>query len=165
MLVSQSCVSGSLLGFNVIEEIILESPTSERASSSAESHAQEKWQPPVNFEHLDQQQQEVVCQMLFEESDVFTRGDGHIGCIPNLQLKINLVDNNPVHKCYDSIPKPVYKEVKEYVQDMQICVFIFLHSDSCQKRGPESAALCGLQRAEPKDCPRLSSIATNPRLA
>ncbi len=51
---------------------------------------------PVSLDHLEQQQQEVVHQMLFEESDVFTRREGDIGCIPNLQLKINVVDNSPV---------------------------------------------------------------------
>lgn len=70
--------------------------TSARMSGSPESHTQENWHPPVNLEHLDQQQQEIVHQMLFEDSDVFARGEGDIGCIPNLQLKINVVDNNPV---------------------------------------------------------------------
>lgn len=93
------------------------SDTSERIRNS-ESHTQEKWHPPVNLEHLDPQQQDAVRQMLFEESDVFARGEGDIGCIPNLQLKINVVDNNPVQKSYNSIPKPLYKEVKEYVQNL-----------------------------------------------
>lgn len=93
------------------------SNTSERTSSSSESHTQQKWHPPVSLDHLDQQQQEVVRQMLHEESDVFARGEGDIGCIPNLQLKINVVDDNPVQKCYNSIPKPLYKEVKDYVQN------------------------------------------------
>lgn len=56
--------------------------------------------------------------MLFEESDVFAQGEGDIGCIPNLQLKINVVDNNPIQKCYNSIPKPLYREVKEFVQNL-----------------------------------------------
>lgn len=92
--------------------------TSERTSKSTESHTQHKWHPPVNLDHLDQQQQEVVRQMLHEESDVFARGEGDIGCIPSLQLKINVVDDNPVQKCYNSIPKPLYREVKEYVQNL-----------------------------------------------
>lgn len=35
-----------------------------------------------------------------------------------MQLKISVVDDNPVQKCYNSIPKPLYKEVKEYVQNV-----------------------------------------------
>lgn len=53
-----------------------------------------------------------------EESDVFTKEDGDIGRIPDLQLKIKLVDDNPVQKGYNSIPKPLYTEVKEYVQNL-----------------------------------------------
>lgn len=56
--------------------------------------------------------------MLYEESDVFASEEGDIRCIPNLQRKINMLDDKPVQKCYNSIPKPVYKEVKEYVQNL-----------------------------------------------
>lgn len=56
--------------------------------------------------------------MLFEESDVFTKEYGDIGCVPDLELKIKLVDDNPVQKCYNSIPKPLYTQVKEYVQNL-----------------------------------------------
>lgn len=56
--------------------------------------------------------------MLYEESDVFAREEGDIGCIPGLQLKINTTDNSPVQKTYNSIPRPLYKEVKEYIQNL-----------------------------------------------
>ncbi len=65
-----------------------------------------KWHPPVELEHLSEQEQEIVRQMLYDESDVFAHDDGDIGCIPNLKLKINLKDDTPVQKCYNSIPKP-----------------------------------------------------------
>ncbi len=77
-----------------------------------------KWHPPVELEHLSEQEQKIVRQMLYDESDVFAHDDGDIGCIPNLKLKINLKDDTPVQKCYNSIPKPLYKEVKEYVQNL-----------------------------------------------
>ncbi len=85
----------------------------ERAASS-----QEKWHPNVNLDHLSEHDQEVVKQMLYEESDVFAREEGDIGCIPGLQLKINTTDNTPVQKSYNSIPRPLYKEVKEYIQNL-----------------------------------------------
>jgi len=50
--------------------------------------------------------------MLFEESDVFARGEGDIGCISNLQLKIKVTDDNPVQKYYNLIPKPLYNEIR-----------------------------------------------------
>lgn len=56
--------------------------------------------------------------MLFEESDVFTKGGGDIGCVPGLNLTIRLCDDTPVQKSYSSIPKPLYKEVKDYVHTL-----------------------------------------------
>jgi hypothetical protein len=33
-------------------------------------------------------------------------------------MKINLTDNIPVQKNYNSIPKPLYPEVKQYIEDL-----------------------------------------------
>ncbi|KAL2097877.1 hypothetical protein ACEWY4_007084 [Coilia grayii] len=76
------------------------------------------WHPPVDLSHLPWAQQEIVRQMLYEESDVFAEEDGDIGCIPKLKLKINLSDNHPVQRSYNSIPKPLLREVKDYVQNL-----------------------------------------------
>ena len=56
--------------------------------------------------------------MLYEESRAFARDGNDIGCIPNLQMVINLKDDIPVQRSYTSIPKPLFKEVKEYIQDL-----------------------------------------------
>lgn len=48
-------------------------------------------------------------------SNVFTQEDRRHGYIPNLKMKLNLKVNKPVQKIYTSIPKPLYKELKEYV--------------------------------------------------
>lgn len=75
--------------------------------------------------------------MLYEQSDVFAREEGDIGCIPGLQLKINTTDSTPVQKSYNSIPRPLYKEVKDYVQkllnrvDPKICVSSFVTGGVC----------------------------------
>ncbi|KAK5884558.1 hypothetical protein CesoFtcFv8_018366 [Champsocephalus esox] len=73
--------------------------------------------------------------MLFEESDVFARVEEDIGCIPDLQLKINVVDNKPVQKNYNSIPKPLYKEVMDYVQNL-------LDRGWIRKSVPSSPVVC-----------------------
>ncbi|KAJ8009423.1 hypothetical protein DPEC_G00088720 [Dallia pectoralis] len=75
------------------------------------------WHPPVDLSHLTEEQQEVK-QMLCEESGAFARDDDDIGCIPSLQMNINLKDDIPVQRSYASIPKPLYKEVKDYVRDL-----------------------------------------------
>lgn len=83
---------------------------------AAPSHA--RWHPTVNVDHLAESEQEVVWQMLYEQSDVFAREGGDIGCILGLQLRINTTDNIPVQRSYNSIPRPLYKEVKDYVQNL-----------------------------------------------
>lgn len=77
-----------------------------------------RWQPPVEISHLSEEQQETVSKMLYEESSAFARDANDIGCIPSLQLVINTKDDIPVQKAYSSVPKPLFAEVKEYIQDL-----------------------------------------------
>lgn len=77
-----------------------------------------KWHPPVDLSHLSEEEQEIVKNLQFEESTVFAKEDVDIGYIPNLKVKINLKDDRPVQKCYNAIPKPLYKEVKDYVLNL-----------------------------------------------
>lgn len=79
---------------------------------------EDKWHPPVDVSHLGEDEQKIVREMLFNQSDVFAKDDADIGCIPNLQLKIALTDDTPIQKSYNAIPKPLYREVKEYVQNL-----------------------------------------------
>uniref|UniRef100_A0AAV2JRS9 ribonuclease H n=1 Tax=Knipowitschia caucasica TaxID=637954 RepID=A0AAV2JRS9_KNICA len=60
--------------------------------------ASEQWDPPVDLSHLDE--------------------DEDIGCVANLQMDILLKDTDPVSKTYLSVPKPLYKEMKDYLQDL-----------------------------------------------
>lgn len=76
------------------------------------------WQPPVDLSHLSEEEQDKVKKMLWEESAAFVHDSHDIGCIPSLQMSINLKDEIPVQRAYSSVPKPLFKEVKEYVQDL-----------------------------------------------
>lgn len=76
------------------------------------------WHPPVDLSHLSKEQQEQVKELLYEESAAFARDDDDIGCIPSLQMAITLKDDIPVQRTYASVPKPLYQEVKEYIQDL-----------------------------------------------
>ena len=40
------------------------------------------------------------------------------GCVESLELEIQLKDNEPVRKNYISMSKPLYGEVKEYLEDL-----------------------------------------------
>lgn len=76
------------------------------------------WHPPVDVHHLTEEQQGVIRKMLFEESAAFARDASDIGCITSLELSLNLKDDIPVQKAYSSVPKPLFNEVKEYIQDL-----------------------------------------------
>ena len=55
---------------------------------------------------------------MIEESDSFSKNDEDIGCAEGLKLPINLSDPKPVQKTYTSIPKPLYPEVKQHIEDL-----------------------------------------------
>ncbi len=56
--------------------------------------------------------------MLAEEKGVFSKSDDDIGCIDELELKLNMKDQTPVQKTYNSIPRPLYPEVKQHIEDL-----------------------------------------------
>ncbi|KAI3361547.1 hypothetical protein L3Q82_013695 [Scortum barcoo] len=59
--------------------------------------------------------------MLREESGVrriHARDDNDMGCITSLEMSITFNDNTPIQKSYASILKPLYREVKEYIEDL-----------------------------------------------
>lgn len=90
------------------------------SNCEAEKLAQEDRQevPPVDLNHLSCEQKRMVAEMLKEKSGAFAVDGSDIGCARELELEINLKDDEPVKKTYNSIPKPLYGEVKTYLQDM-----------------------------------------------
>ena len=61
-------------------------------------------------------QAEKARTMLSEEIDSFSKDDHDVGQAEELQMKINLTDNIPVQKSYSAIPKPLYPEMKGYIE-------------------------------------------------
>ena len=73
-----------------------------------------KW----DLSHLDGKQREMLEKVLIEEKDAFSNGDSDIGDITDFQMEINLVDEVPVTAAYRRIPPHLYKEVKNYIEDL-----------------------------------------------
>ena len=67
-----------------------------------------KWIPEVNLDGLDESQKAVAEQMLMDESDCFAQNDNDIGCIDELQMRVNLSDDTPVQRNCRPIAKPLY---------------------------------------------------------
>lgn len=104
---------------NIFNNSHLPAPSVHHIQASSESTpVHEQWDPPIDLTHLNEQQRQMVTQMLREESGSFSRTDDDIGCVPKLQMNISLKDNEPVTKTYLSVPKPLYKEMKNYLQDL-----------------------------------------------
>lgn len=78
----------------------------------------ERWDPPVDLSHLNEEQRLEVKQMLREECCSFSQTDNDIGCIDNLKMTISLKDNEPVKRTYMSVPRPLYQEMKSYLHDL-----------------------------------------------
>ena len=74
--------------------------------------------PSVDLNGLDHDQRTAAEAMLREECESFSSNEEDIGCIPDLEIEINLKDNQPVRKKYTSIPRPLYPEVKQYIEDL-----------------------------------------------
>ncbi len=120
---------GTILGtLQWIERIVDPGPSSGtsqtvRVQTAGMQEAETKtglWHPPVDLGHLSDSQCEVVQKMLYEESSVFSKGDNDIGCIPSLQMSITLQDAIPVQKAYSAVPKPLFSEVKGYIQELLV---------------------------------------------
>ncbi|CAB3998104.1 Hypothetical predicted protein, partial [Paramuricea clavata] len=50
--------------------------------------------------------------------DAFAKDDDDVDHIPNLQMNIRLNDTKPVQKNYVAVPRPLYPEVKAYIEDL-----------------------------------------------
>ena len=78
----------------------------------------DEWEPALDLGQLEENERLSVREMLQQEAGAFARNDDDVGCVENLELEIQLKDNEPVQKNYISIPKPLYGEVKEYLEDL-----------------------------------------------
>ena len=72
----------------------------------------------IDLSDLTSDQAAVAKKMLTEEVDSFSHNDQDVGCALGLELDIKLTDDKPVQKNYASIPRPLYGEVKSYIEDL-----------------------------------------------
>ena len=102
----------------------------------------------IDLEGLTPAQKEMALKLLSEEADSFAKDDNDIGCIPDLQLDLDLEDQTPVQKNYVAVPKPLYGEVKAYIEDLLNRNFIKKSSSSysspvvCVRKKDQSLRLC-----------------------
>jgi hypothetical protein len=74
--------------------------------------------PDVDLSGLTPEQRRDAMKMLYEEADAFGMDDEDVVGIEELQMNIHLTDDQPLQKKYLSIPRPLYPEVKAYIEDL-----------------------------------------------
>lgn len=99
------------------------------------------WQPSVDLGHFSSEHQWIIEEIVHEETAAFAQDSNDIGCIPTLQMSSRLKDDIPVQKANASIPKPLYREVKEYIQELLVKGWIVKSQSPyavpivCEKKG------------------------------
>ena len=78
----------------------------------------EAFDPDIDLSELGSTQKEIAKKLFREECHSFSKSEEEIGCVKELELEINLSDERPVQKNYTVVPKPLYGEVRHYVEDL-----------------------------------------------
>ena len=113
-----------------------------------ESESNLSWLPDVDLSGLTAEQKEQARQLLLEEADAFAKSDDDVGCISELEMDIKMTSAQPVQKNYLSIPRPLYPEVKGYIEDLLNRGFIrkstspFSSSVVCVRKKDGGMRLC-----------------------
>ena len=90
----------------------------------------------------------IVRKMLVEEAESFSKTDDDVGRAEELQVDINLTDSVPVQRTYTAIPRPLYAEIKQYVEDLlnrgwiQKSKSAYSSPVVCVRKKDESLRLC-----------------------
>ena len=101
----------------------------------------------IDLSGLNAHQKDLALKLLTEEADSFARDDSNVGCIRDLE------DQTPVQKNYVAVPKPLYPEVKAYIEDLLNRDFIRKSSSSysspvvCVRKKDQTLRLCVDYRA------------------
>ena len=90
------------------------------------SEPSDSWEPEVDIctKGLSDDQVRQNKKPLKADCHSFSRTDDDIGCAPDLEMDIRLVDTEPIRKTNSSIPPPSFKEVKDYLYDLMSKGFI-----------------------------------------
>ena len=80
---------------------------------------EDDWVPNIDLSHLNEDKKKRVMEILMEEKDVFSRSDCDIGNVEDFQMKISVEDDVPVKEAYRKIPRNLYTEVRNYINDLK----------------------------------------------
>ena len=102
----------------------------------------------ISLAGLTEEQKAAAIKLLIDEQQVFAKNGEDVGTIPDLKMKIPLTDSIPVQKNYLAVPRPLYQEVKSYIEDLLNKQFIRKSSSAysspvvCVQKKDHSLRLC-----------------------
>ena len=102
----------------------------------------------ISLDGLRSQQRALAVKMLKEHHDSFAKDDSDVGSVQELQMNISLKDNTPVQKNCVAVPRPLYSEVKSYIEDLLKCQIINKSTSPysspvvCVRKKDKSLRLC-----------------------
>ena len=159
---------------NTVEKPRLNEETEMAKANGHETRDWPKHLNDVDMSELTSEQRKTAKKLLIEEADAFAIDDDDVGCISELQMDIKLSDTTPVQKNYVAVPRPLYPEVKAYIEDLLNKNFIRRSTSSysspvvCVRKKDQSLRLCvdyrELNKKSQVDChpiPRIQETLDN----
>ena len=83
-----------------------------------EEEEEGSWEDKLDLSGLSEDEFQEAKQMLLEEHDVFSKSKNDIGHVSDFKMPIHLTDNIPVNESYRSIPRPLYDDVKNHINNL-----------------------------------------------
>ena len=83
-----------------------------------ETKVEKPWHEQIDLSHLNVKERKQVQKRLMEENKVFSKHKNDIGHIRDFKMHINLVDNTPVSESYHQIPRLLYDDVKNHINNL-----------------------------------------------
>ena len=78
----------------------------------------DEWFENIDISHLGEDEKKCVEKLLRENHEAFSKNKNDIGFISDFKMPINLMDNIPVSEAYRQIPRLLYDEVKNHIQNL-----------------------------------------------
>ena len=117
-------------------------------ASDEEEEAEKLWEEQLDLSGLSEDEFREAKEMLLAEHEVFSKSKNDIGHVPDFQIPIDLTDNIPVSESYRSIPRPLYEDVKNHINNLIAHGWVRKSSSSyaspmvCARKKDGSLRLC-----------------------
>ena len=72
----------------------------------------------IDLGDLTEEQREQAQKLVVDEAESFSVSESDFGCIPDLQMNINLNNYQPVQQRYSHVPRPLHAEDKHYIEHL-----------------------------------------------